>query len=58
MNFSRQHFERVAEFLPQLPRGLNAKGASLVSSPPQSVLSRAQGGAHRSGHLFLISSVR
>jgi hypothetical protein len=32
MNFSRQHFERVAEFLPQLSRGLNAECACLVSS--------------------------
>jgi hypothetical protein len=59
MCFSRQHFERVAEFLPQLPRGgLNAKGASPVSSPLQPVVSRAQGGADRSGYLFPVSSVR
>jgi hypothetical protein len=58
MNFSRQHFERVAEFLPQLPWGLNVKDASPVSSPPQPVLCRARGGDDRSGHLFPVSRVR
>jgi hypothetical protein len=58
MKFLRQEFERIAELVPQLPRGPNAKGASPVSSPPQAVFCTPLRGAGQTENLLPVSRVR